>query len=92
MKRKPPYREGKVHVLADLCDTCIFRPGNLMDLARGRVAGMVRDAKANESAITCHSTVGGAEAVCRGFYDLHATAPLQIAERLGYIEFQEVPH
>jgi hypothetical protein len=71
-----------------MCETCVFRPGNLMHLARGRLAEMVTEATANESAIICHSSLyrsGVDNAVCRGFFDRHRTRPLQIAERLGLI-------
>jgi hypothetical protein len=82
------YRDGRVHVKREKCPTCIFRPGNVMDLRRGRVAQMVRDAKRNDSCIVCHDTLGTREhAVCRGFFELHATSPLQVAERLGCIEY-----
>jgi hypothetical protein len=86
----PPYRNGRVHVCAERCATCIFRPGNRMQLQRGRVRQMVDEAKANESAITCHATLTGEQAVCRGFFELHPTQPLQIAEWLGIINWQEV--
>jgi hypothetical protein len=87
------YRDGKVHVAADLCPTCIFRPKNLMDLRSGRVREMVDEAVANGSTIVCHATLDAEhQCACRGFYDRHATQPLQIAERLGLIEFQEVGH
>ncbi len=88
------YRDGRVHVLADRCKTCVFRPGNLMHLAPGRVAEMVKEAKANDSAIICHSTLYRPDvgnAVCRGYFDRHPTAPLQVADRLGLITWQEVP-
>jgi hypothetical protein len=88
------YRDGRVHVCAALCSTCVFRPGNLMKLAPGRLAGMVADARADSSAIICHSTLyqpGVDNAVCRGFFDRHPTQPLQVAERLGLVEWQEVP-
>jgi hypothetical protein len=62
-----------------------------MDLAPGRVAGMVRGAKADESAIICHSTLDGPNAVCRGFFDRHPTQPLQVAERLGLVEYIDPP-
>jgi len=88
MKSRKPFRDGKVHVCRAMCSTCIFRPGNLMHLEEGRVEQMVRDAKKKESAITCHETLDGKQAVCRGFFERHATQPLQIAERLGYIEWQ----
>jgi hypothetical protein len=92
MSRHNVFRDGKIHVMEKMCKTCIFRPGNLMQLEPGRVEGMVRDATADDSCIPCHSTLylsGRPEhAVCRGFFDRHATAPLQIAERLGMIEWQ----
>jgi len=94
MPSRKVFRQGKVHVCARMCDTCIFRPGNLMYLEEGRVESMVREATKNESCIPCHETTYGqaeGEAVCRGFFDRHATAPLQIAERLGYVLFQSLP-
>jgi len=92
MKSRKVFRNGKVHdVAARMCDTCIFRPGNLMHLEAGRVESMVREATGIESCITCHETLSGFQAVCRGFFDRHATAPLQIADRLGYVVFQAVP-
>jgi hypothetical protein len=48
---------------------------------------MVRDATRRDSCIPCHETLGGDDWVCRGFFDLHATAPLQIAERLGCVVY-----
>ena len=84
------YRDGKIHVCRQLCDTCVFRSGNLMRLEPGRLAAMVAEAKADETAIICHSTLYHEDvdsAVCRGFYDRHPTQPLQIAERLGLVEF-----
>ena len=32
-------------------------------------------------------TLAGDNAVCGGFFELHPTQPLQIADRLGYIRF-----
>ena len=90
MKRKHgPYREGRVHVVKEKCATCIFHPGNLMELHHGRVAGMVQSALKHDSAIICHETLCGPREVCRGFFDAHRTGPLQIAERLGMIAFDE---
>jgi len=90
VSRHNAYRDGKIHVCEQLCATCVFRPGNLMRLQPGRLALMVAEAKANDSAIICHSTLyreDNDNAVCRGFYDRHHTAPLQLAERMGLIEF-----
>ena len=89
-RHKAVFTNGKVHVLKSWCETCIFRPGNLMHLRPGRVEQMVKEAVRKESCITCHSTLDTVcPAVCRGFFDRYKTAPLQIAERLGYIEEME---
>lgn len=84
------YRDGRIHVCRRMCSTCIFRPGNLMHLRPGRVDEMVSEAVAAESTIVCHSTLDGDNAACRGFYDRHRTSTLQIAERMGVIEFVDV--
>lgn len=71
----PVYHKGKVHVMNKKCSTCIFRPGNLMTLAKGRVKEMVEDSIADGAAITCHKTIHGQaeqEAICRGFFDSYA--------------------
>lgn len=90
--RHNAFRGGKVHVCARECETCIFRPGNLMYLEPGRLRGMVDQAKRNDSAIICHKTLDGDNAVCRGFYDRFPTLPLQLAERLGFVAEVEPPH
>lgn len=82
------FRDGKVHVCAQMCETCVFRPGNLMHLKPGRLNEMITEAGQNESTIVCHSTLEGPNAACRGFFDRHKTQTLQIAERLGLIEWQ----
>lgn len=87
MSQSNVYRNGRVHVCAAQCSTCIFRSGNLMSLQRGRVSQMIRDATRDEGCIPCHQTLDGDQSVCRGFFDKHATAPLQIAGRLGLVEF-----
>lgn len=93
----PVYRDGKVHVLAEKCATCIFRPGNLMDLQPGRVKGMVDDCLAEDGGnIPCHSTIYEEEvqpAICRGFWDsYHEKVPLlQVAARMGVVVEDPVP-
>jgi hypothetical protein len=41
-------------VLKEQCATCIFRPGNLMHLQKGRVKEMVAQCKAQDTHIPCH--------------------------------------
>lgn len=84
-RSRKPFRDGKIHVLREKCPTCIFRPGNLMDLSPGRVKQMVKQAVKANSCIVCHSTLGGRQAVCRGFFDQFPTKPLQIATTLNLI-------
>ena len=86
------FRDGRVHVLSRMCDTCIFRPGNLMHLEDGRVEEMVAEAQRDESAIVCHKTLGTSEnAACHGFFRRHASGPMQIADRLGFITYVDPP-
>lgn len=83
-----PLTPAGLRVCAGMCSTCIFRPGNLMDLQPGRVRGMVRDSLAADSFITCHKTLDGERAVCRGFYDRHKrnTLGLRLGAVMGVIE------
>ncbi len=84
-----PARDGGVWVMKDKCPTCIFRPGNLMRLEPGRVSQMKRGADRYDTCIICHDTMDTPRAaVCRGYFDGHDSALLQIAERLGYIRDQ----
>ena len=88
MAKTNVYRNGLVHVMKRQCDTCIFRPGNLMHLEPGRVEQMVEEATP-DGCIPCHKTTHGAkeqEAVCRGFYDKHRTWVLQLARQMNIIE------
>lgn len=82
-------------LLSTWCDTCIFRPGNLMHLSPGGLASLVGDTIRADSFIVCHSTLRGmapegvTPAVCRGFYDRYSTNPLRIYDRLH--AWHEVP-
>jgi len=87
-RRRKPFRDGKVHVMRRMCDTCIFRPGNLMQLSEGRVESMVEQATELQSCIPCHETLSGKQAVCHGFFKLHATMPLRLAQAMKRIEWQ----
>jgi hypothetical protein len=46
-----------------------------MHLQRGRVRQMIDEAVGNDSAIVCHKTLDGDNAVCRGFFDRMETIP-----------------
>lgn len=88
MKHHKIFVDGKVRICKSMCKTCIFRPGNLMHLLPGRVEEMVKEATRNENTIVCHQTLDQPlQAACRGFTDRHATQPLQVALRLGFVEF-----
>lgn len=82
------FRGGEVHVKREMCGTCIFRPGNLMQLKPGRVKDMVQEALAEDTAIVCHDTLQtNANGVCRGFWDRHRCDSwrLRFAQMLGIV-------
>jgi len=76
-----PLTPEGLYVCKDMCSTCVFRPGNLMDLNPGRLRGMVDESLANDACIPCHKTLDGMRAVCRGFWDRHQRNTLMC--RLG---------
>ncbi|MBG0818276.1 hypothetical protein [Planomonospora sp. ID82291] len=90
---------GQPRLSARKCSTCIFRPGNLMHLAPGRRDEMVTEALANNSWIICHATLPygahpeAAQAVCRGFYDVHgrASVGVRLVHALGGFTDTEPP-
>ena len=86
------FVDGKVHVRETRCETCIFRPGNLMDLEDGRVEQMVRDADKDDSCIPCHAHLynnADIEPVCRGYYERGSSMALRFAAAMGVIEFHD---
>lgn len=86
MTKHKVYVDGRFRVCAEKCETCLFRPGNLMHLQPGRLADMVREATVGDSTIVCHKTLLEPEqAACRGFFDRHPTPLLQAAGRLGIV-------
>lgn len=91
---KPVYSDGKVHVVSEMCSTCVFRPGNLMTLQPGRLKGMVEGSIAGGAAITCHKTLYGQaeqEATCRGFFDRYADRVLALRLARDSAIIEEVP-
>lgn len=94
LAHRGPFRDGRVHVLSGKCATCIFRPGNLMRLAPGRVKEMVDGCVEGGGVIPCHSTLGtDSPAVCRGFFDGYADRilALRLAGVMEMLEFDPVP-
>lgn len=82
----PPLdAEGHLRIMAEKCSTCIFRPGDKMNLRRGRVAEMLADIRMRDSYITCHQTLGTGEpgAICKGGSEAHMSQLERIARRLG---------
>lgn len=62
------WRTRTVRQCADLCATCIYRPGNLAHLTPGRVQQITQAAIAKEGHVVCHATIGTpAPAICAGF-------------------------
>jgi len=83
----------KTRLLSRQCGTCIFRPGDPMHLAPGRLRDLVTQARGAAGYIICHSTLpayagnGAQPAVCRGFADRYTTWQLQLIDRLwGFVE------
>jgi hypothetical protein len=84
-RRHDVAQPGEIRLCSRMCDTCIFRPGNLMMLEPGRRAQMIRDARADEGHIVCHKTLDTeAPAICRGYAD-KADRGRSLALRLGRI-------
>lgn len=84
---QPVWRDNHLHVLSEQCSSCIFRPGNLMQLKSGRVRGMIDECKREQTAIACHQTLGDEPAICRGFFDRYADDiwRLRFARHLGVV-------
>ena len=77
-----------VQVMAEQCSTCIFRPGNLMNLNEGRLKEMTDSTDRGDTNVVCHQTLSDRwGAFCKGSVDRRAGQSVQIAERLGFIEF-----
>lgn len=84
-------------LLAERCSSCVFRPGNLMKLAPGRLSDLIQHNLDAGAALICHQTLSYGdhpevgEAVCRGFYDAYGddVNAIRVMHRLG--GFQEIP-
>lgn len=80
------YRDGKIHVCAKLCETCIFKPDSPL-----RQTPIIDQAVKDNTAVVCHATLDTPnQSVCRGFYENHHTLPLVLARAMGNIEFDDI--
>lgn len=92
-------RDRRPRVFAEKCATCIFRPGNRMQLREGRLREVVEANRRNSTALVCHLTTYGqrpdlGEVLCRGFFDAYGqeVAAVSVMVRLfGPDVFEEVP-
>ncbi len=92
----PVARADGVHVLNDMCETCVFKPGDRMNLEPGRLRGMIQGALKDESCIPCHSTIrrdDTAPAICHGFWRryAHRVVTLRLAVFLKCVVFEPPP-
>jgi len=94
-RRSDVAEPGEIRLCSRMCDTCVFRPGNLMLLEPGRVADMVRAARRDEGHITCHKTLDtDAPAICRGYADgpdAGRSLALRFGRALGWIKEIDPP-
>lgn len=83
-----PLTPEGLRVCSGMCETCVFRPGNLMTLQPGRLRGMVDESLQQDTFIPCHKTLDGERAVCRGFWDRHRNDTLgcRLGAVIGVIE------
>lgn len=88
-----PFRHSALWVLSRKCSTCIFRPGNQMQLGPGRVQQMVDDCLTEDTVIPCHSTLDGPRSICRGLYDAHRRdiVVLRLAAAMDIVKFDDPP-
>lgn len=89
-----PFRDGRVHVYSRKCDTCIYRPGNLMHLTEGVRDELEAEAVKQNTVIVCHEHDDDDDlAVCRGFYDVNKAnvVPLSLGAALGILAFVDPP-
>lgn len=88
------YETMQARLCRVMCSTCVFRAGNPMKLASGRLKDMVESALGNQGFVVCHSTLPGSDvppAICRGFKDRYSTQALQLYERLFGFELIDPP-
>lgn len=88
-------RDDKVHVLKRQCATCIFWPDHRAAVDAERRDGMLASCQEQNTIVPCHEWMDTkTPVVCRGLYNQREVGPgiavLQIAERLGYVVFDDL--
>jgi hypothetical protein len=78
-------------VMKERCSTCIFRPGNLMNLAEGRLEQLVAETDAKDENVRCHQSDGlvgklRCEAWCRGSVDRRPGDAVRLMRELGILQ------
>lgn len=64
-----------------------------MHLNPGRLAEMAKNVRATEGYVTCHNTLDlplRRRVICRGSFDRYKTRIIQLAERMGFIEWVDL--
>lgn len=88
-RQTPVYRDGKVHVMADHCPTCIYGPNS--PVSTERVRGMLDYCVRDNRITPCHEWMDTkTPAICHGLYATGRVGMLQIAERMGAIVLDEM--
>jgi hypothetical protein len=88
----PPksWDEKGLHIMAAQCSTCIFRPGNLMQLNRGRLRDMVESTARDDTNVICHQTLDQpVGALCAGSVEQQPGQMARIAQRLNAVVLVE---
>lgn len=81
-------------VFKEMCSTCVFRPGNPMQLRPGALKRVVEGNLASGTLLMCHTTTFGQaaeEIACKGFFDRYGEGQMvvQVINRIG--GFRQVP-
>lgn len=89
------YRDGKVHVMEEECENCLFHPKDRLVSAAG-VKQIVASTKDEPGAtFSCHlGTIHGDDAICRGWFDGFGNRDpiMQLAVAMDVIEYVPRDH
>jgi len=82
------------HVMRKMCETCIFHPGNRMDLRAGRLKELIRETDKDDTNVICHQSKGLLGKVkikvwCKGSVDRRPGQAVRVTQRLGILKEYE---